>query len=131
MTTQQPTQVLAPISVGELIDKITILELKQERIQQPGKLANIRRELALLSALLDSLMLTDPMITTKRTELKEVNGNLWDIENYKRSAEREQRFDEGFLNAARQVYIKNDQRADIKLQINRLANSLIQEEKSY
>ena len=131
MTTQQPTQVLAPISVGELIDKITILELKQERIQQPGKLANIRRELALLSALLDSLMLTDPMITTKRTELKEVNGNLWDIENYKRSAEREQRFDEGFLNAARHVYIKNDQRADIKLQINRLANSLIQEEKSY
>lgn len=131
MTNQTSIQVLAPISVGELIDKITILELKQERIQQPSKLANIRTELALLAALLDSLMLTDPMITTKRTELKEVNGNLWDIENYKRSAEREQRFDEGFLRAARQVYLKNDQRAAIKRRINQLTGSSVVEEKSY
>ena len=121
--------VLAPISVGELIDKITILELKIEFITDSVKKANVMIEHGHLSSTLELLKL--PNITELRNQLYNVNKELWHIENYKRSMEVDQNFGEGFVNAARQVYIKNDLRAKIKHDINALVGSDIVEEKSY
>lgn len=129
--TTSTTTVLAPISVGELIDKITILELKSQRITNPTQLLNVHKELAELTEIWQNLNMNTAAVAAKRVELLQVNGDLWDIENYKRAAEREQRFDQGFLTAARQVYLKNDQRAQIKREINQLTGSSIVEEKSY
>jgi hypothetical protein len=121
--------VQAPISVGELIDKITILEIKTQRIFSRDKRDNIQRELALLETLLATLALPD--ISTHRAELKQINSELWDIENYKRACEQTSNFDLPFIEAARNVYLKNDLRAEIKREINLLAGSDIVEEKSY
>lgn len=121
--------VLAPISVGELIDKITILELKIEFITDKVKKANVMIEHGHLCSTLELLKL--PNITELRNQLYSVNKELWHIENYKRSMEVEQNFGDGFVNAARQVYMKNDIRANIKKQINELVGSDIVEEKSY
>jgi hypothetical protein len=121
--------VLAPISVGELIDKITILELKLLFISDPLKRANVLIEHGHLSSTLELLNLPD--ITDLRSQLYEVNKELWHIENYKRDSEKLQEFGDGFINAARQVYMKNDLRASIKMKINKLVGSTIVEEKSY
>jgi hypothetical protein len=121
--------VLAPISVGELVDKITILELKIEFITDEVKRKNVVSEYAHLCALLEPLNLPD--IKSLRNDLYNVNKELWHIENYKRSMEVEQNFGDGFVNAARQVYLKNDLRAKIKRDINTLVGSTIIEEKSY
>ena len=121
--------VLAPISVGELIDKITILELKIEFITDKVKKANVMIEHGHLSSTLELLKL--PNITELRNQLYNVNNELWHIENYKRSMEVDQNFGDGFVDAARQVYVKNDLRANIKKQINELVGSDIVEEKSY
>ena len=126
--------VLAPISVGELIDKITILQIKQERITDAKRLANVTRELEELNKTFSNLpykdvyhLLESPLVS----DLKSVNEELWDIENFKRSCEQTQTFDSEFVEAARQVYLKNDLRAQIKRQINELVGSTIVEEKSY
>jgi hypothetical protein len=121
--------VLAPISVGELIDKITILELKLQFISDPLKRANVTIEYGHLCSTLELLSLPD--ITELRSQLYEVNKELWHIENYKRDSEKVKIFGDGFINAARQVYWKNDLRASIKKQINELVGSDIVEEKSY
>jgi hypothetical protein len=121
--------VLAPISVGELIDKITILELKLFFISDPLKRANVTIEHGHLCSTLELLNLPD--ITELRTQLYNVNKELWHIENYKRDSEKVKIFGDGFINAARQVYWKNDLRASIKKQINELVGSDIVEEKSY
>jgi len=124
--------ILAPISVGELVDKITILMIKQERISNPDKLKNINNELAQLMELLDSLPGKDvDSIQKLFSELKSVNNELWDIENYKRACESTGNFDLVFIEAARNVYLKNDKRARIKREINQLVGSDIVEEKSY
>jgi hypothetical protein len=119
----------APISVGELIDKITILELKLEFLTDTKKLENVNLELTHLIKILDDL--TIPDILVERDALKLVNRRLWHIENFKRESEKNQSFGEEFIEAARQVYIKNDLRAEIKRKINEMVGSTIIEEKSY
>ena len=123
-------RILAPISLGELIDKLTILELKQEYITDPLKLQNINNELDELNKILDNLLIKTPL-TNEREALKAVNRELWHIENFKRGCELDNVFDRGFIQAAREVYLKNDVRAQIKRRINTLTGSAIVEEKSY
>ena len=123
-------KVMAPISVGELIDKITILEIKQLNARTDQQRANIDHELEQLTQILDSLSLFVD-IADLRTNLRGVNQALWYIEDYKRQCEQSKSFDDGFIAAARQVYSKNDQRAAIKRSINEICGSDIVEEKIY
>lgn len=122
--------IMAPISVGELIDKITILTIKASRIEDPAKLENVTKELIQLRTIADELHAPGELAILHK-QLLMVNIELWDIENYKRTMEKDQNFGDGFINAARQVYLKNDIRADIKKKINLLVGSTIIEEKSY
>ena len=121
--------VIIPVSVGELIDKITILEIKQEKIQDTNKLANITNELLLLKSISHNVVQNkiEPLIV----ELKEINFLLWNIEEKKRFKEKKESFDQEFIELARSVYMYNDKRAEIKRQINLITNSDIIEEKSY
>jgi hypothetical protein len=121
--------ILAPISLGELIDKITILELKLEFLTDDKKLENVTLELSHLNKILNDLIIPD--IVPERETLKLVNRRLWHIENYKRECEKNQTFGEEFVESARQVYLKNDLRAELKRRINQIAGSTIIEEKSY
>jgi hypothetical protein len=121
--------ILAPISLGELVDKITILELKLEFLTDSKKLENVNVELTHLNNTLNEL--TIPDIVIERDALKLVNRRLWHIENFKRECEKNQTFGEEFVETARQVYIKNDLRAEIKRRINIMVGSTIVEEKSY
>jgi hypothetical protein len=123
--------ILAPISAGELIDKITILRVKAQRIGDPAKEANVRKELNLLEA--TALSHISPCADMERltAELMAVNAALWDVEDGKRDCERRQDFGPDFVALARRVYIENDQRAAIKRAINAAAGSDIVEEKSY
>ena len=122
--------VMAPISVGELVDKITILKIKLERITDKTKLESVQTELTHLQTTLDNLQISVD-ISALSTALFEVNAELWDIENFKRDCERVGRFESDFILAARQVYLKNDTRAKIKKEINIATGSVIVEEKSY
>ena len=122
--------VLAPISVGELIDKITILEIKELNARTDQQRANVAHELELLLNILNTLEL-NPEVVELRTKLRAINQALWYIEDYKRECEKAESFEAGFITAARQVYIKNDQRAAIKRSINELCGSDIIEEKMY
>jgi hypothetical protein len=119
----------APISIGELIDKITILELKLEFLTDTNKLSNVNTELTHLTKILNELSIPD--IVDERDALKLVNRRLWHIENFKRECEKNQTFGEEFVETARQVYLKNDLRAEIKRRINLMVGSTIIEEKSY
>ena len=121
--------VLAPISVGELIDKITILEIKLDIINDNSKRDNIHNELNQLLDILNKLDLPD--ITVLRKKLKQVNNELWEIEDNKRDCEHNKQFDDFFIEQARQVYLKNDYRASIKRDINIFCKSDIIEEKSH
>jgi hypothetical protein len=123
--------ILAPISVGELIDKITILKIKSNLITDIDKLKNIEKELQALEKIKDELNLDLNSVESLQSKLYSVNLELWHIENYKRASEKDQNFGDGFINAARQVYLKNDLRASIKKNINELVGSSIIEEKSY
>ena len=123
--------VLAPISVGELIDKITILKIKSNLITDSNKLINIEKELQSLEELKDELNLDLDSVEPLQSQLYKVNLELWHIENYKRECEKNQTFGDDFVNTARQVYLKNDLRAKIKKDINTLVGSTIVEEKSY
>jgi hypothetical protein len=120
--------ILAPISIGELIDKITILEIKQ--IYMTGiKLKNINKEMKLLKNILQDKNLEINIDLIKN--LKKINNTLWEIEDNIRIKESKQEFDEEFIKLARSVYIENDKRASIKKDINREYNSELVEEKSY
>ena len=120
--------ILAPISIGELIDKITILEIKQ--IYMTGiKLKNINKEMKLLKNILQDKNLEINIDLIKN--LKKVNKKLWEIEDNIRIKESNQEFDEEFIKLARSVYIENDKRASIKKEINQKYNSDLVEEKSY
>ena len=125
------TLISAPVSYGELVDKLTILEIKSERIADPLKLANVRDELRLLTSLweADPVSVTD--IDAERAELKRINEALWEIEDEIRVKEREQSFDARFIELARSVYRTNDRRAAIKRAINLKLGSRLVEEKSY
>ena len=120
--------ILAPISIGELIDKITILEIKQ--IYMTGtKLKNINKEMKLLKNILQDKNLEINIALIKN--LKKINKKLWEIEDNIRIKESKQEFDEEFIKLARSVYIENDKRAFIKIEINQKYNSDLVEEKSY
>ncbi|HEX6861120.1 MAG TPA: DUF6165 family protein [Caulobacteraceae bacterium] len=123
--------IMAPISAGELVDKITILRVKAARIGDPAKEANVRKELALLEAIAAEHLPASAEIDRLTAELAEVNGALWDIEDGKRDCERRRDFGPRFVELARKVYIENDRRAAIKRAINEAAGSEIVEEKSY
>jgi len=124
-------QILIPISPGELLDKITILEIKSERIESAEKKANVNNELSMLTKVWTDAVTEDAEITTMRSELKNINEALWDIEDDIRDEERAKRFTEKFIELARSVYVTNDQRADVKKRINVYLKSDIVEEKSY
>jgi len=120
-----------PVSYGELIDKITILEIKSRRIADAAKLANVRNELDLLNATWanDTASRTD--ISSERASLLAVNELLWDIEDRIRLKEKAQAFDAEFIELARSVYFRNDERAAFKREINLKLGSQLVEEKSY
>jgi hypothetical protein len=123
--------ILAPVSAGELIDKITILRVKATRIGDAAKEANVRTELALLEETAARELPQSPALEDLVVQLTEINAALWDIEDGKRDCERRQDFGPDFVALARRVYIDNDRRAAVKRQINTLVGSDIVEEKSY
>lgn len=127
---------MAPISVGELYDKITILEVKLERFSDAAKRANVSRELEELrhvaSVKVEATEGFDHTYLNRLVgNLRAINSDLWDIEDGKRAAEDRQAFDEDFIRLARDVYLKNDRRAAIKKAINSLTGSTIVEEKGH
>lgn len=124
-------QVQTPVAVGELIDKITILEIKSEQITDPAKLVNIRKELDLLRSVRQSAVPQTTELTDLTNALKQVNQRIWDIEDAIRDLERDKSFGEEFIAVARSVYRTNDERAKIKRQINEAVGSELTEEKSY
>jgi ADP-heptose:LPS heptosyltransferase len=126
-----PRPLLAPVSVGELFDKITILEIKAERIAEPARRANVMRELGALGELRAREIIGSPALDGLCDQLRAVNRELWDIEDELRRCERERRFDRDFIARARNVYRCNDRRAALKRQIDELTGSPIVEEKSY
>jgi predicted nuclease with TOPRIM domain len=123
--------ILTPISPGELIDKITILEIKAERIKDAAKLQNVRHELQLLQDTWRRSGHDQATIQSQWDELRRINAELWDIEDRIRDEERAQRFEAEFIRLARAVYVTNDERARVKREINTLLGSRIVEEKSY
>lgn len=120
-----------PVSYGELIDKITILEIKSRRIIDETKLANVRNELDLLNATWTNNAASHTDIADERARLLAVNELLWDIEDKIRLKERAQAFDQEFIELARAVYFRNDERAGFKREINLKLGSHLVEEKSY
>ena len=123
--------ILAEISAGELIDKITILEIKKIKISNKEKLNNIEKELSSLNETMKKSITNQNLIKDLIVKLKEINLKLWDIEDAKRAAEKENNFNEKFIELARNVYKFNDERAKIKLAINNTLGSNIKEVKSY
>ena len=125
-------KILAEISAGELIDKITILEIKKEKISNKEKLVEVNKELVSLNETLKKSINNDESkILSFKSDLKNINLKLWNIEDGKRSAEKNNKFDEKFIELARNVYKFNDERAKIKLAINNALGSNIKEVKSY
>jgi len=124
-------EIHVPISPGELIDKLTILEIKSERIKDDKKLANVRLELKLLSDTWNQSDFANIDISAEWKELKRINSALWDIEDHIRDEERAKRFGDKFIELARAVYVTNDDRAAVKRKINDKLGSKIVEEKSY
>ena len=123
--------ILVPLSPGELLDKITILRIKAQRIGDAGKLANVGRELALLEQYWSQAVAAPDELAADEAALARVNSELWDIEDRIREHEAQRRFDGGFIELARAVYLRNDERAAIKQRINLKLMSAIVEEKSY
>ena len=124
-------KILAEISAGELIDKITILEIKKEKISDKEKLVEVNKELISLNETLKKSINDESKILSFKNDLKNINLKLWDIEDGKRLAEKNSQFDEKFIELARSVYKLNDERAKIKLAINNTLGSNIKEIKSY
>ncbi len=124
-------QILAEISAGELLDKITILEIKKEKIKDNEKLKNINKELSSLTKTSDEKIPDKKRIEDLILNLKKINLKLWTIEENKRKAEKEKKFDEAFIQLSRDVYKTNDERAKIKLKINEILGSNIKEVKSH
>ncbi|MES1943223.1 hypothetical protein PC39_03852 [Salinisphaera sp. PC39] len=125
------SEIRIPVATGELLDKITILRIKSERIADPDKLANVRRELSLLEGIWAGIDAGDARVADCIDRLKEVNEALWEIEDRIRVKESRSNFDQDFIELARSVYFTNDKRAAIKREINDLTGSTLTEEKSY
>lgn len=119
------------LSIGELLDKISILQIKAERIDDPSKVKNINKELNVLMSLWNDSPYSGTNLSSEINELKNINEALWDIEDKIRDKERNQLFDKDFIELARSVYFTNDKRAEIKRIINGKTGSELIEEKSY
>ena len=120
-----------PVSPGEVLDKITILEIKSERMSDPEKVANVRVELALLQETWNENIRDTREIQSLHAQLKDINEALWEIEDDIRDKERAGEFDDRFIELARAVYVTNDKRSRVKKELNLLLGSEIIEEKSY
>ena len=120
-----------PVSPGEVLDKITILEIKSERMDDPEKVANVRIELELLRESWAAAVSGDSVIDDLHDQLKRINEALWEIEDDIRDKERLKEFDQRFIDLARQVYFTNDRRSQVKKELNLHLGSRIIEEKSY
>lgn len=120
-----------PVSPGEVLDKITILEIKSERISDEAKLVNVKRELELLQASWQKFVDEDDTVQSIHAKLKAINEDLWEIEDDIRDKERAREFDQVFIDLARSVYVTNDRRADAKKELNLYLGSEMVEEKSY
>jgi len=123
--------ILTPVSIGELIDKITILEIKAERIGDATKLANVRTELGGLLPLFAKQQASQPALDALKQSLKAINERMWDIQDQLRDKEAAQQFDDAFVQLARGVYQTNGERVQVKNEINRVAGSALVEEKQY
>ena len=125
------SHISVPVSVGELLDKLTILEIKAERIGDPAKLENVERELRLLRSTWEQHDLSQNDLGSLPEELRAVNETLWGIEDAIRRKELDHSFDEQFIQLARSVYLENDRRASIKRQISEMTGSDLVEEKQH
>ena len=124
-------KILVEVSVGELLDKISILEIKQEKIKDPESLKFIKNEYNVLKAELDKNIKTDENLKNFFKSLKEINSKLWVIEDDKRMCEKNKDFGEKFIKLSRDIHFLNDNRAKIKLEINNHTGSKIKEIKEY
>ncbi len=124
-------KIIVEVSIGELLDKISILEIKQEKIKDPEKLRFISNEHSILKDQLDNNVRSDDKLNKLFQSLKEINAKLWIIEDDKRLCEKEKKFDEKFIKLSRDVHFLNDDRAKIKLEINNYTGSKIKEIKEY
>ncbi len=118
-------------SIGDLIDKITILEIKMDKIKNKDSLIEIKKEYSSLQETLEKDVKINSEILTLMKDLKQTNLTLWDVEDKLRAAEKNKKFDKNFISLARSVYVNNDSRAKIKLKINQLTGSNIREIKGY
>ena len=124
-------KIIVEVSIGELLDKISILEIKQEKIKDPEKLKFISNEHSILKDQLENNIKTDEKLDELFQSLKEINAKLWVIEDDKRQCEKDKDFGEKFIKLSRDVHFLNDDRAKIKLEINNLTGSVIKEIKEY
>ena len=124
-------KIIIEVSIGELLDKISILEIKQEKIKDSEKLKFLKNEHLILKSQLDQNVNTDEKLKKLFISLKEINSKLWIIEDDKRQCEKEKDFGENFINLSRDVHFLNDNRANIKLEINNYTGSKIKEIKQY
>ena len=124
-------KILVEVSVGELLDKISILEIKKDKIKDPEKLEYIKDELSILRVEFKNNIKSDSKIDNLYQSLKIINARLWNIEDDKRKCEKEKDFTENFIKLSRDVHILNDDRAKIKLEINNYTGSKIKEIKEY
>ena len=124
-------KIIVEVSIGELLDKISILEIKQEKIKDPEKLKFISNEHSILKSQLENNIKTDDKLNKLFQSLKEINAKLWIIEDDKRQCEKDKDFGEKFIKLSRDVHFYNDDRAKIKLEINNLTGSVIKEIKEY
>ena len=124
-------KIIIEVSIGELLDKISILEIKQQKIKNPEKLRFIKDEYSILKDQLEKKIKSSGELNELYKSLKEINSKLWVIEDEKRLCEKEKKFDEKFIKLSREVHFLNDDRAKIKLEINNLTNSKIKEIKEY
>ena len=124
-------KILVEVSVGELLDKISILEIKQEKIKDPEKLKFINDEHSILKDQLDNNVKSDEKLNTLFKSLKDINAKLWVIEDDKRLCEKNSNFTEKFIKLSRDVHFLNDDRAKIKLEMNNHTGSKIKEIKEY
>ena len=124
-------KIIVEVSVGELLDKISILEIKLDKIKDPEKLKFISNEHSILKSQLDNNVKTDNKLNNLFSSLKKINSKLWVIEDEKRQCEKDKNFDEKFIKLSRDVHFLNDDRAKIKLEINNHTGSTIKEIKEY
>ena len=124
-------KIIIEVSIGELLDKISILEIKLQKIKNPEKLRFIKDEYSILKDQLEKKIKSRGELNELYKSLKEINSKLWVIEDEKRLCEKEKKFDEKFIKLSREVHFLNDDRAKIKLEINNLTNSKIKEIKEY